>query len=159
MSKNIPIESDGFVIDPDGPPYLGDPHAIEQVIRAFFSDAWERRIADVPNDKATAKDRADSIRFANMMLGRRAELATPMKNWNRPGVIDEWVAEKANVTEKSPTKRMATFYLSMLSEFYDAAIESANEALLPEQWEGAIQDVIHDGTRILIGTDTYALEL
>lgn len=157
MSKNVPLEV--AELDPDGPPYLGNPNAIEEIIRTFLADAWQRRWDEMENEKATAKDRADSIRFANMMLGRRELLATPMRDWNRPGVIDEWVAKKANIAERSPTKRLAAFYLGFLGEFYDAALASGTEGILPEQWEGAIDDVVHDSVLTLIGTDTYALEL
>lgn len=128
--------------------YLGDIMVIDGLFRNLFNDALKRRLENVSD--ATAQDDKDATTLAKILLGKYEEYQG-QPEWNRPGGIDEYVAEKAGIEETEPEARVATAILQKIVEFYKIVTYSQQPEVLDEQWAWQIDALVADARNLFLG--------
>ena len=133
-------------------PYLGDPDQVQGIISLFVSECIEKRLEPQSTARGIARyDRRYCVRLANIFLGRRENLAQGVPTWNKPGAIDVQIAKDNNITEKSSTKRMTTFFAMLLINVLEQIEYGAAHEQLPEQYEEPIMLMVTEAVRELCG--------
>jgi hypothetical protein len=110
-------ESPGFSkaslakMDGSEKPYLGDPQAVEQLLRN--EDGPCMMILGEPGYQAELM--AAGKRIAHALLGKDPQWSV-VEGWNDPGVVDEFVAKWAGVEEKDPEDRIIGAFLGLIRD-------------------------------------------
>jgi hypothetical protein len=100
------------------PNYLGNPTVIDSVLIELWKTVFNRSSAGAMDaDEAVKADSETCKNAARIFLGLDPNY-TAMPAWNRPGVIDNHVAEVLNIAERDPVTRIAFLLMSYLSELW-----------------------------------------
>lgn len=146
-SPTLPAAIDAM----DAPQYLGDTIVIEGMIRNFFNDALQRRIAN--DTSATDQDQKDAQTLAEILLGEHPNDFRPQPAWNRPGGLDAYLAKKLELEDIDPADRVATALLGALMIYYNIVTYAQQPGVLEEQWNWQVDVLVQDTRNLLLGIE------
>lgn len=133
--------------------YLGSPDVIQSVLRVMAMTFLRHRIDQ--KDDSKPEDRAAFYRdlatgFTATFLGKDPNF-TPIKDWNKPGCIDEWCAAVLPIADTEPEKRMGMVALLILTELNGILLYAITDGVLDEQWNWQFDALFDQYTKILLG--------
>lgn len=99
-----------------------------------------------------------STRLARILLGRDKNFV-PVRRWNEPGGIDEFLKPIVNSTETGPVSIVKHAVIKLFLEIAEIAEAAQKDSLLPEQYEPAINETILRHARLFVGISPAEQEL
>jgi hypothetical protein len=132
------------------PNYLGDIQVVEYLLREFARTAINRRNPPEDPKPNNEKDKQDCLKLADILLGQNP-LYTPMPSWNKPGQIDEWIAQELNVKNETPQEVVACAFAEFLADIYALYNLACQPNTKDEQWTPQIDLIVGKYRNLLLG--------
>jgi hypothetical protein len=134
--------------------YLGDPQAVESILRSFLADALEVLSAEGDQIAVEAESFDKTMdRVARVFLGEDPKYHMPIVGWHKPGVIDGVLVKLGLANEESSAPdRMKEFFYALFEMLARVIKMSQVEGVEQNQWEWQIQAEIGTYRDILMGT-------
>ena len=127
-------------------PYLGDPEVIEGLLRSAIADVVDQKSQDYLETAL----RRECKNLAKIFIGGEKSYA-PVDNWNQPGGIDEQAAIWAGSSETTPAMRLEHLFVNMFNEVFQVAGLASEDAILREQYEFQLDDILKRHIWMLLG--------
>lgn len=128
--------------------YLGDPDIVDAMIRDIASEAIQKLGSGADASKVI-KTLCGPV--AKVFLGKDKNFA-PVRGWNKPGVIDSFVARWCGVKDaRGPEMRIVGGLARMILEVMDVIKYANTPGVLDEQWKPQIDEIIQRYTGIFMG--------
>jgi hypothetical protein len=107
---------------------------------------------------STEDDVEKRAAWLSEMIGKLADIFLhgskryePLEVWNKPGVIDEYLAEIFPFPSKDPMLRMKTVFLVFFERINNLVETAAKPGVLEEQWQPAWALLLQEFAMMLIG--------
>lgn len=134
--------------------YLGNPMVIETLIRTLVYDAVQTMKAPTNVMRMNSIERLIK-RTAKILLGSSSKFI-PMRNWNQPGAIDEFVAKWAGSSESVPLNRMSHALIQLLNSVFELGKYADDPDVLKEHWDWQADALIQKYVDLFLGIDPVA---
>jgi hypothetical protein len=131
--------------------YLGNPETVQFLIRQYAWKAIERRETVKDVDEGSKSDMADAVELAKIFLGMNP-LYTPIKPWNSPGQISDWLALKMNQQDIDPIETVASYLIGYLCDLYNLYKQSISGEK-KENWGWQIDATVNTAANDLMGIE------
>ena len=138
------------------PNYLGNPAVIDQVLKDLSMEVmarWHGTInlnSPAEVDAGVERDIAACRSAALIFLGANPDY-TVMPGWNRPGIIDEFIAEALNLEVPDPISRVAAALLSYLQSMWGLVGPWKNGALADAHFQVQLLGLVRGCRNLLMG--------
>jgi hypothetical protein len=129
-------------------PYLGDKTVVEGMLRLGVQEVFDAR----PGYEGKVSEIVIQVgtRVMTPFLGGDPDYAI-VDGWNKPGVIDLFVAKWCGVDEQDPTMVMVGAFADLFSKLLDVEAYARQPGVTPEQWQPQAQAAIDRLAWILVG--------
>lgn len=136
--------------------YLGDPNVVEWLLRNYANNCIQRRTQMLDQRIQSAEmDVADAVKLAGVFLGQDPAYP-PMENWNRPGVLDQWLLQELPLPPSEPVNVVRTCLVNFLLKMYKTMADFENT---PEEFHAdMVNGLVEEFTNLLIGNPDWNAE-
>ena len=95
-----------------------------------------------------AKEEVEACeRAARIFLGIDPNY-TAIPAWNKPGIIDNCLAKKLNITEKDSVARMTQFFVLFFTELWQVVVKLQEQGIAGDQfWELGAGSILQEVPR------------
>jgi len=109
------------------PGYLGNPTVVNEILVNLWNTTFTRWNSGLVDADAWIKADIERCEQMALIFLGADETFVPMPGWNRPGIIDQFLALRLQIDESNPTIRLAYILLEFLREMWAAVSASRKD--------------------------------
>lgn len=134
--------------------YLGNPTVIETLLRTLVHDVIEAKKSPTNVMRMNLVTKIINS-AAKILLGGNPNFV-PMRNWNKAGAIDEFIAKWVGSSESHPHNRIVHSLLIFINSVFELGRYADDPDVLKEHWDWQLDALIQKYVGLFLGIDPVA---